>query len=50
MKAKIFAREANWPEAKILIKAYSKKTGHSDKEAQDVVCARQYSLTRGSTD
>lgn len=38
MKAKILAKEANWSEAKALVKKYSKKAGTGDKDGQDLVC------------
>ena len=37
MQAKIQAKEAKWPEAKALIKTYTKKVGNGDKDAQDLV-------------
>lgn len=37
MKARILAREADWAEAKKLTKQYTKKSGTSEKDVQDLV-------------
>lgn len=37
MKAKILAREGEWAESKKLTKQYTKKSGTSDKDVQDLV-------------
>lgn len=41
MKAKILAKEGDWSGARKLIKQYTKKSGNSDKEAQDLVRSTQ---------
>jgi hypothetical protein len=52
MKARVYAREGNWVEAKKLAKAYTKQNGNGDKEALDLVrhkCCVLHNVLTGTT-